>query len=69
MADFAVIDSLATQNPYLSDQKLSKNFTCEETSNVAFKFTLFDTESGYDFVYLTDANNDQTFFGKFYVEI
>ena len=65
MADFAVIDSLATQNPYLNDQKLSKIFTCEENSNVAFKFTLFDTESGYDFVYLTDTNDNDTFFCKF----
>ena len=68
-ADFDVIGTLATENPYLNNQNLNSDFTCEEDSNVAFLFTAFDTEQSFDYVSLTDASNDNTFFSKFLKDI
>ena len=61
-ADFDVIATFETGHPYMNDQNTILNITCDSTHNVAYLIKDFDTESGYDFVTLTDlANNDHIF--------
>ena len=59
-AEFDVVATFQTDNPYSNNQNESLSITCNNTFNVAFLFEQFNTEFGYDFVTLTDqASNEQ----------
>ena len=57
-----MIATFETDHPYDNDQTIMLDITCDSTHNVAYLIKDFNTESGYDFVTLTDlANNDHIF--------
>ena len=61
-ASFDVIATFETEHPYSKNQNTALDITCDSTHNVAYLIMDFNTESGYDFVTLTDlANNGHIF--------
>ena len=57
-AEFDVVATFQTDNPYSNNQNETLNIACNNTFNVAFLFKQFDTESGYDFVTVRDIVNN-----------
>ena len=53
-----------TDHPYQNNQNKALQITCDSTHNVAFLIMDFDTESGYDFVTLTDTDADLQILSK-----
>ena len=55
-----MVATFQTDHPYSNNQNESLDIACDDTFNVAFLFEQFNTESGFDFVTLTDqASNEQ----------
>ena len=52
-----MIATFETEHPYLNDQNTTLDITCDSTHNVAYLIMQFNTESGYDFVTLTDLDD------------
>ena len=58
VTDFDVVQNFTTKSPYLNDQSVTLEIACENNYHVAYLFERFNTESGYDFLTLTDTVND-----------
>ena len=50
----------------MNDQNTILNITCDSTHNVAYLIKDFDTESGYDFVTLTDLVDNNQILREFF---
>ena len=59
-----MVATFETEHPYLNNTNTALNITCESTHNVAYLITDFSTESGYDFVTLTDTDADVQILSK-----
>ena len=59
-----MIATFETDTPYLNNQNIALNITCDTTHNVAFLIVDFDTESGYDFVTISDTDGDVQILSK-----
>ena len=68
-ADFDVVATFQTDSPYSNNQDETLVITCNNTFNVAFLFTLFDTESEYDFVTVSDIVNNTLVMRKSTIDI
>ena len=62
--NFDVIATFKTRSPYQNNQNTALDITCDSTHNVAYLITDFSTESGYDFVTLTDTDADLRILSK-----
>ena len=49
-----MIATFETDTPYLNNQNIALDITCDNTHNVAFLIVDFNTETNYDFVTLSD---------------
>ena len=55
-----MIATFETDTPYLNNQNVALNITCDTAHNVAYLIMDFDTERNYDFVTITDlVDNNQ----------
>ena len=59
-----MIATFETEHPYSNNTNTALNITCESTHNVAYLIMDFSTESGYDFVTLTDTDADLRILSK-----
>ena len=64
-----MVATFQTDNPYSNYQDESLDITCNNTLNVAFLFQQFDTESGYDFVFVRDIVNNTLVMRKSTIDI
>ena len=60
-----MIATFETDTPYLNNQNIALDITCDTAHNVAFLIMDFDTESGYDFVKLTDLTTNNQILREF----
>ena len=63
-ASFDVAATFETEHPYSYNTNTALTITCDSTHNVAYLITDFSTESGYDFVTLTDTDADLQILSK-----
>lgn len=56
-AGFDVAATFETASPYLDFSDIKLDVTCDSTHNVAFMIMEFDTEVGFDFFQLKDADS------------
>ena len=68
-ADFDVIATFETDHPYMNNQNTILNITCDSTHNVAYLIKDFNTESGYDFVTLTDTDANVQILSKLFKSV
>ena len=59
-----MIATFETEHPYPNNTNTALNITCDSTHNVAYLIMDFSTESGYDFVTLTDTDADLRILSK-----
>ena len=59
-----MIATFETEHPYPINTNTALTITCDSTHNVAYLITDFSTESGYDFVTLTDTDADVQILSK-----
>ena len=59
-----MIATFETDHPYLNNQNTALSITCDITHNVAYLIMQFNTESGFDFVTLTDTDADVQIISK-----
>ena len=59
-----MIATFETEHPYSNNQNTALDITCDSTQNVAYLIADFSTESGYDFVTLTDTDTDLQILSK-----
>ena len=65
-AVFDVIATFETERPYLNSQNTQRNVTCDNTHHVAYLIVDFSTESGFDFVTLTDLVDNNRILREFF---
>ena len=68
-AEFDVVATFQTDNPYSNNQDEALDITCNNTFNVAFLFEQFNTEFGYDFVTVRDIVNNTLVMRKSTIDI
>ena len=64
-----MIATFETDSPYLNNQDKALEVTCDSTHNVAYLIMQFNTESGYDFVTLTDLVDNTQILRKFLITV
>ena len=62
-----MIATFETDSPYLNNQDEALEVTCDSTHNVAYLIMQFNTESGYDFVTLTDLIDNTQILREFLI--
>ena len=61
-----MIATFETEHPYSNNRNTASTITCDSTHNVAYLIMDFSTESGYDFVTLTDTDADLRILSKLF---
>ena len=66
-ANFDVVRTFETESPYSNDENILLEITCKNDFHVAYLFETFDTESGYNYLTLTDKTNYVQILSKFMI--
>ena len=68
-AEFDVVATFQTDNPYSNNQNEALDITCNNTFNVAFLFEQFNTQARTDFVSVRDIVNNTLVMRKSTIDI
>ena len=63
-----MVATFKTDSPYSNNQDELLDIFCDDTFNVAFLFEEFNTESGWDFVTLTDQASNEEILSEFQID-